>query len=189
MKMIRVLFGTLIAVWLVVGCAMEEPDTSGALTVDPDYDIETPEWLSINDVDHSRDGIINIKDLVLVARFFGQEVPDSDVAKTSSDATITDTDDESAPCRNLEGRFPEMEHVTDNSNYRQIFELEGKKYVYALLGLRRNWATVNIIPDKRTKNQKLLPSCAAVRFSLNDNLIPVSVKVKPVAGNQFSQTM
>ena len=55
--MIRVLFGTLVAVWVVVGCAMEEPDTGGVL-VDPNYDVDIPEWLSIQDVDHNRDGTI-----------------------------------------------------------------------------------------------------------------------------------
>ena len=181
--MIRVLFKVLV-VGLVVSCAMEEPDTSGALSLDPNYG-EPPEGISIQDVDIIKDGFIDMKDLVAVAHFYQQEVPDN-VAKTSD--TTLDTD-ESAPCRNLESRFPEMDRVTDNLNYRQIFELEGKKYIYALFGLRRHWTTVNIISDKSIQNKKLFPSCAAVRFLLNDNHIPISVKVKPVAGNQFSQTI
>ena len=61
-------------VGLVVGCALEGPDSSGSLSVDPDSDEEVPDWVTIADVDHNRDGIINIKDLVIVSKFFGQEV-------------------------------------------------------------------------------------------------------------------
>ena len=71
--MIKFVLGMLVT-GITVGCAMEEPDTSGTLTVDTNRKVNIPEWLSIEDVDHNRDGIINVRDLVLVAHFFGQEV-------------------------------------------------------------------------------------------------------------------
>ena len=86
--MSKILFGTLIA-WLVTSCNIEEPDSSGTLTVNPDYDIEIPEWLSIHDVDHNRDGIIDVLDLVLVSKFFGQEVTVDKSSDTISDSYKT----------------------------------------------------------------------------------------------------
>ena len=70
--MLKILFGMLIA-GLVTSCDMEDPDTSGVL-VDPNSDTEVPDWVSIADVDHNRDGVIDILDLVIVSKFFGQEV-------------------------------------------------------------------------------------------------------------------
>ena len=73
--MIRFVLAMLVA-RLIISCAVDETDTSGTLTFNPDQDIEIPEWLSVKDVDHNKDGTINILDLVAVARFHGQEVPD-----------------------------------------------------------------------------------------------------------------
>ena len=175
---IKLLNGTLVAL-LVVGCAIEEPDTSGTLSLDPNYG-EAPEGVSVQDVDIVKDGVIDIHDLVAVAYFYEQEVPDTEVAKTSEDT------DESAPCRNLEGRFPEMDRVTDNSNYKQIFEVNGNKYVYALLGLRTPF--FNTYTQSEPRNS-LFPLCVAVRFYINDDLTPTKVKIKPVAGGGFSEAI
>ena len=174
--MIKAILGTLVG-WLILGCAMEEPESSGTLSLDPNYG-QAPEGVTIQDVDHIKDGIIDIKDLVAVAYFHGREVPETEVAVTTEDT------DESVPCRNLEGRFPEMEQVTDNTNYRQIFEIDGKKYVYAVLGLRKRG--VYIYAGNAPK-KSLYPSCVAVRFLLNSNLTPIQVKIKPVVSNDFSE--
>ena len=82
---------------------------SSGVLVDPNRG-EAPEGVTIQDVDHVKDGVIDIHDLVAVAYFHGQEVPDREEV-----GATTDTDDEDAPCRNLESRFPDvMKHVTDN---------------------------------------------------------------------------
>lgn len=68
---LKLLLGALFT-WRVVGCAMEEPDTSGALAVDPNSEIEVPEGLTAKDVDHNNDGVVNILDLVIVSKLFGE---------------------------------------------------------------------------------------------------------------------
>ena len=182
MKLWAVL-GILVA-GLMFGCATDEPNTSGVLSLDRNRG-EAPEGVTIQDVDIIKDGFIDIKDLFAVVHFYEQEVPEADEAdEADAVAAASDTDDESVPCRNLESRLPEMEHVTDNSKYRQIFELEGKKYVYALLGLQKTAMTVFI---GNTEKKNLFPSCVAVRFLLNDSLIPTRVKIKPVVSNDFSE--
>ena len=81
--MVKSLLGILVA-GLVVGCAMEEPDSSGALTINPDNDVEVPAGLTARDFDFNNDKIIDIRDLVIVSRFFGQEISDE-----SSETTTT----------------------------------------------------------------------------------------------------
>ena len=68
--MIRSLIGILLA-GLVVGCAIEEQQSSGALTVDPNSDTVVPEGLTARDVDLNNDGTVNILDLVIVSKLFG----------------------------------------------------------------------------------------------------------------------
>ena len=72
--MSKILFGTLMA-WLVTSCAMEEPDTAGVL-VDPNSDTEVPEGLTARDVDFNKDGVVNILDLVIVSKLFGDVEPE-----------------------------------------------------------------------------------------------------------------
>ena len=79
--MIRVLLGITVA-GLVVGCAPEEPQTAGVLSVNPNKG-KAPEGVSIQDVDHNKDGVIDLNDLTAVAYFYGQEVP-QDVASSDS---------------------------------------------------------------------------------------------------------
>ena len=67
----KILFGTLVA-GLAISCAMEESD-SGTLTIDPNS-AEIHTGVSAEDVDHNNDGIIDIRDVVIVASFIGQEV-------------------------------------------------------------------------------------------------------------------
>lgn len=83
--MLRLLFGILLG-GLVVSCAMEESEPSGTLSIDPNYG-EAPKGVTIQDVDHVKDGVIDIKDLSAVAYFHGQKVPDS-----SSDSSVEQTD-------------------------------------------------------------------------------------------------
>ena len=74
--MIGSMIGILLA-GLVVGCAIEEQQSSGALTVNPNSnDVEIPEGLTAASLDLNKDGIINIQDLVIMSKFFGQEVVD-----------------------------------------------------------------------------------------------------------------
>ena len=190
MKMIRVLFGTLIAVWLVAGCAMEEPDSSGALSLDPNYG-EPPEGVSIQDVDIIKDGFIDMKDLVAVAHFYQQEVPDSDVVETSSDTTTSDTDYESTPCRDIKLglRFPKIKVVDDNTEFKETFVApDGNRYVYALVAVPRMAMYRNLFNQDITI---LLPVCLALRFLVSNDLTIKNVKMKPVAQqkNMFSRTI
>ena len=80
--MVKILLGTLLA-GLISNCAPEEPDSSGTLSIDPNYG-KAPEGVTIQDVDHVKDGVIDIKDLAAVAYFHGQKVPDSSVEQTDS---------------------------------------------------------------------------------------------------------
>ena len=68
--MIKTMFWMLVA-GLVVGCAIEEQQSSGALTVDPNSDTVVPEGLTARDVDLNNDGTVNIQDLVIVSKLFG----------------------------------------------------------------------------------------------------------------------
>ena len=83
--MLKILLGTLIA-WLVTSCSMEEPNDSGIL-VDNDHEIEVPDWVSVEDVDLDRSGVIDIKDLVIASKFFGQEVPNRDQVISAGDGS------------------------------------------------------------------------------------------------------
>ena len=65
-KMIRLLLGTLVA-WLIVSCAMEKQESSEALSVDPNSEIEVPEWVTAGQLDLNRDGTIDIRDLVIMS--------------------------------------------------------------------------------------------------------------------------
>ena len=76
--MIRFVLAMLIAKF-IISCAVDETETSGTLTFNPDQDIEIPEWLSVKDVDHNKDGIINIiKGLARFKEAFG-EYADRDI--------------------------------------------------------------------------------------------------------------
>ena len=149
----KLLFRMMVA-GLIVSCATEEPDTSGTLSLDPNYG-EAPEGVSVSDVDITKDGVIDIHDLVAVAYFYEQEVPDTEVAKTSEDA------DESGPCKNLKARFPLLDSVKDNTQYRQIFKEEGNKYIYALLGLRKSWSNNDLSIE-----QAIIPSPPVLSYSI-----------------------
>ena len=67
-RMPKLLLGTLLA-GLVVGCAIEEQESSGVL-VDQNSDTEIPDWVTAADIDLNKDGIINIQDLVIASKFF-----------------------------------------------------------------------------------------------------------------------
>ena len=58
----------------LISCALEDPETAGALSVNPNSG-KAPEGVSIQDVDHNKDGVIDLKDLAAVAYYHGQEVP------------------------------------------------------------------------------------------------------------------
>ena len=177
--MIRLFLGILV-VGLVSGCDTEGPTPAGVLSLDRNRG-EAPAGVTIQDVDIIKDGFIDIKDLFAVVHFYEQEVPEGEADAV---AEAPDADDESDPCRNVSAglRFPRLDAVKDNSNYTQIFELEGKKYVYALLGLRKHWRNEG-------PYEAILASCVAVRFLLNDNFLPTRVKVKPAANNTFSEPL
>ena len=181
--MIRVLFKVLV-VGLVVSCAMEEPDTSGALSLDPNYG-EPPEGISIQDVDIIKDGFIDMKDLVAVAHFYQQEVPDN-VAETSE--TTPNEDD---PCRDIRLglRFPKIKVVDDNTDFTETFAApDGDRYAYALVAVPRMAMYRNLFNQDITI---LLPICLALRFLISDDLTIKRVKLKPVAQqkNMFSRTI
>ena len=75
--MLKLLFGMLLA-GLMSNCAMEEPESSGALTVDSSSEIDVPDWLTAAYLDLNKDGTIDILDLVIHSKFFGQEVSNRD---------------------------------------------------------------------------------------------------------------
>ena len=182
---VKLLLGTL----FVVGCAVggeEEQNTAGVLSVDSNSnEIEVPDGMTAKDVDLNTDGTIDIKDLVIVSKFFGQEVPDTEVAKTSEDA------DESDPCRELQQgiRFPKIEIVNDNADFKETFAAsDGNRYAYALVAVLRTALLTNLYQRDTTA---LLPMCLAMRFSISNNLTITDVKIKPVAQqeNMFSRTI
>ena len=184
--MLKILLVALL-VGLVSSCAMEDPDTSGVL-VDPNSDTEVPDWLTASYLDLNKDGTIDILDLVIHSKFFGQEVTETDVLSSETGET--------APCENINARFPKLKTVTDNTDYRQIFNIGGEKYVYALLAVSKifawtNWEEYmslskeeksNYMKTLQEQQEHELPSCLAVRFLLNKELLPISIKIKTVAG-------
>ena len=84
--MIRLLLGITV-VGLVVSCAPEEPQTTGVLSVNPNRG-EAPEGVSIQDVDHNKDGVIDLEDLAAVAYFHGQQVPSLDAIQEAGNREI-----------------------------------------------------------------------------------------------------
>ena len=183
--MIKLLNGMLVAL-LVIGCAMEEPDTSGALTVNPSTSVEVPDGMTAKDVDLYADGTIDIKDLVIVSKFFGQDVPEADaVAEASGEA------DESDPCRDIQQglRFPQIEIVNDNAGFKETFPApDGNRYAYALVAVLRTALLTNLYQRDTTA---LLPMCLAMRFLISGGITIKDVKIKPVAQqeNMFSRTI
>ena len=194
----KLLLGTLLAV-LVVGCAIEKQESSGVL-VDPNSDTEVPDWVTAAYLDLNKDGVINIQDLVIHSKFFGQEVPEADaIAEASGDI------DESSPCGDMENRYAQFDDitVTDNTDYRQIFELDGKKYIYALIGTVKigsgsssNHELSEVEKAEYTKYSNEMskaghrrPSCIAIRFLIDENFLPVTMKTKTVAGFEYPQSI
>ena len=84
--MIRILFGMLV-VGLVTSCAPEvTEEPSSSVLVDTNSGTTIPEGVTVHDVDHNSDGTINMDDLVIVGKFFGQDVPETgDLAMASGD--------------------------------------------------------------------------------------------------------
>ena len=204
--MIGSLIGILLA-GLVVGCAVgseEEQNTAGVLTVNSkSAEVEVPEGMTAKDVDHNSDGTIDIKDLVIVSKFFGQDVPEADAVAEALDH----------PCGDMEDRYTSFDDiiVKDNTSHKQIFDLDGKKYVYALLGVAKlvnsgkesdpdlNYWNLSasekarIVAEQSEGYQKYKqherPSCIAIRFLINDDLLPVTMKIKTVDGFEYPQTI
>ena len=88
--MIKILLGTLM-VGLVVGCAPEvAEEPSSSILVNPSSGVTIPEGLTVHDVDHNSDGTIDMDDLVIVGKFFGQNVPETGDLAMASDADNTD---------------------------------------------------------------------------------------------------
>lgn len=143
---------SLVTVGAVAGCNMENTEPSGVL-VDPSSDQEVPEGVTVADVDHNDDGIIDIKDLAIVSKFFGQEVTES--ATASGDSSF---------CK---GTLEGVETVVDNSAFRKRFDSpDGGSYVYALLDSGKDFNLHNV--------------CIAVRFWVTEELIPKEIKIKAV---------
>ena len=78
--MLKLLFGTLLA-GLVSSCAMEDPDASGVL-VDPNADTEVPDWITRAYLDLNKDGTVDILDLVIHSKFFGDVETEEVVAES-----------------------------------------------------------------------------------------------------------
>ena len=184
----KVLLGTLLA-GLVVGCAVEEPESSGALSVDPNSnEVEVPDWVTAAYLDLNKDGTIDIKDLVIMSKFFGQDVAEADAVAEASDA-----DD---PCIEI-GKAepysnPKVDTVEDNTDFKKTFDAPDENvYVYALLAMAKSRNTKSKSPPESEIPQYDTPSCVAIRFMFDKNLLPKEVKVKPVAGheNMFSKTI
>ena len=88
--MIRLYLGTLLVTGLCVGCAPElNEETSGALTINPNRGVAIPEGVTVHDADLNSDGTIDMDDLVIVGKFFGQDVPQE--LSQSSDLSAADT--------------------------------------------------------------------------------------------------
>ena len=178
--------------WLVVSCAVgtEEPNTSGVL-VDSSREIEVPEGLTARDIDLNKDGTVDILDLVIASKFMGQDVTEADaVAETSGDL------DESDPCREIRKAdpyiIPRVETVEDNTEFKQTFDApNGNTYAYALLAMTKWRNTASKAPPDSVREEYDTPSCVAIRFTIDNKIIPREFKVKPVAGhkNMFSETI
>ena len=74
--MLKLLLGTLL-VGLVIGCAMEEQESSGVL-VDSSQEVEVPDWVTAAYLDLNKDGTVDLLDLVIHSKFFGQDVSEAD---------------------------------------------------------------------------------------------------------------
>ena len=86
--MVRLFWGTLV-VGFMVNCAPEAEETSSSLTVNPNRGVAIPEGVTVHDADLNSDGTINMDDLVIVGKFFGQDVPQD--LSSSSDLSAADT--------------------------------------------------------------------------------------------------
>ena len=70
--MLKLLFGML--VWVVVSCAPEvAEEPSSSVLVNTNSGATIPEGVTVHDVDHNSDGTIDMDDLVIVGKFFGDE--------------------------------------------------------------------------------------------------------------------
>ena len=143
----KLLLGILLA-GLAVGCAMEDQESSGVLTVDPNSDIVVPEGLSAEDVDLNNDRVIDIRDLVIASRFFGQELDEEIVPES---------------CPAGEYREPILKvagHSISNSGrlnsrdiaYRDEYESQGIKY-------RGNESCVKLYGNADLSDKTCLVSC------------------------------
>ena len=92
--MIRLFLGTLLVTGLMVGCAPElKEETSSSLTINPNRGVAIPEGVTVHDADLNSDGTIDMDDLVIVGKFFGQDVPQelSQSSDLSASAEEADT--------------------------------------------------------------------------------------------------
>ena len=205
----KLLLGTLLA-GLAVSCAVgtEEPDTAGVL-VDSSQEVEVPDWVTAAYLDLNKDGTVDILDLVIASKFMGQDV--TKATEADAIAVVANTD-ESSPCGNMEydpyegaSQFDGIT-VMDNTNYKKIFTVEEKKYVYALLVMVRqasNQASklrpgvlAKVRDDEEyqslSETQKeafklkleeaVKPVCVAIRFLINDDSLPAEATVKVITG-------
>ena len=126
----------------------------------------------------------------------GQEVPPAEDESSPDEPEEMAEDDESSPC-GTDRLFADAEAVTDNTDHKRIFgDSQGEGlYVYALLVVKKAiiWihgvGSVNSKREMRIRqamnskySQHRLPSCLAVRFSLNEDYQPIEMKAKTVAG-------
>ena len=162
----KLLLGTLLA-GLVVGCAMEDQESSGVL-VDSSQEVEVPDWVTAAYLDLNKDGTVDILDLVIHSKFFGQDVVEPTVASDGSD-----------PCQDIKAkRYDNLQIVDgDNNDMTETFSAPDGNYVYALLVLA--------IPRRLGGH-----SCFAFRFLIDNNLQPTAVVIKSVSGgDKFSASL
>ena len=89
--MIRLFLGTLLVTGFMAGCAPEvAEEPSSSVLVDTRSGVTIPEGLTVHDVDHNSDGTIDMDDLVIVGKFFGQNVPETGDLAMASDANNAD---------------------------------------------------------------------------------------------------
>ena len=79
-EMLKILLVALLA-GLVSSCAMEEPNDSGVL-VDPNSETEVPDWITPAYLDLNKDGVVDILDLVIHSKFFGDVETEEVVAES-----------------------------------------------------------------------------------------------------------